>query len=293
MKNILPIALIFLLVVFGFYFFSKKQANLSSSQANQMSGQNSESISGVFKGITPCSNTNAECEMTIWDITFNDDFTYSLTASYGMSQPGTTGIKGGGTKVNMEGKWIATKGTKTNPNANVIQLNTADPQTSISFVKLTDNIIHLLDADKNMMVGNGGWAYTLSKVNPISTNDAALFSTQTEAPALGIFEGRSVCTDSLMKFTKTPEKDCEKIKWKLTLSPARYLLQTSLGVSEGDVVVEGNVYALKPYKTQQVLLLLNVDENHLFILDNEMNVLLGNTLWNNTLSRTGKDYEKN
>jgi|SRR3989344_6008396 len=293
-RIILLIVIVILLATAGFYIFNRNQTKAPAVQPSSSDSQ-SATISGVFEGITPCDNSkrplpqipsNASCEMTIWHISFNPDFMYTLTSSYGMSQPNTTGIRGGGTRVNMEGNWNIVKGTRTNPEASVIQLNTADSQTSVSFLKVNDNIIHLLDNDKNMMVGNGGWAYTLSKTSGVAINNTALPSLPEGAPINGVFEGRTLCIDSLAEFTQMPRGGCDRIKWKLTLSPTRYLLQTSRGSMEGDWTAEGNVYKLKSDKNQQALSFLKVDDNHLFFLDKEMNLVVGDSLWSYTLSKT-------
>ena len=69
-----------------------------------------------------------------------------------------------GTKSETEGNWTIVKGTKTNPNSMVYRLGSDKPETSISFLKISDKLIHLLDIKEKLMIGNESFSYTLSQV---------------------------------------------------------------------------------------------------------------------------------
>lgn len=133
---------------------------------------------GSFVASSPCGNvirpllkmpSEQECDFVKWKINLYQDpvtkapTTFSLTALYGLSQPNTTGFVGGGIRVEATGKWIMTKGTQANPNAVVYQLNPDQSELSLSFVKMDDNVIHLLYSDKSLMIGNAGYSYTFNK----------------------------------------------------------------------------------------------------------------------------------
>jgi hypothetical protein len=141
--------------------------------------QGTSNVMGVFVASTPCSEgtrplpripVKADCEFIIWNLTLYQDpktstpTTYKLNYTYGLSQPSTPGFIGGGTKVEMEGKWTIVKGAGSNAGAIVYQLDTDRPNTSISFLKLNENLLHLLDSDKRLMIGNAGFSYTLNKL---------------------------------------------------------------------------------------------------------------------------------
>ena len=55
------------------------------------------------------------------------------------------------------------KGTAANPNAVAYQLHDDKTNNTISFVKLSNDLLHLLDKDKRLMIGNAAWSYTLSR----------------------------------------------------------------------------------------------------------------------------------
>ena len=135
-------------------------------------------ITITFTGSSPCSvgtrplsqiPVKADCEFIKWRLVLQRDsktnapVNYQLSCVYGMSQPGTTGFVKGGNKIEMQGKWTIIKGANANPHAEVYQLQTSNPELPIRFLKLDDRILHLLDLEKHLMIGNAAWSYTLNK----------------------------------------------------------------------------------------------------------------------------------
>lgn len=90
--------------------------------------------------------------------------TYQLNSTYGLTEQGAPSFMGGGNQVEIQGKWAIVKGTKTNPEAVVYQLDPDKPQGSLSFLKGDENVLFILDKDRNLMVGNADFSYTLNKV---------------------------------------------------------------------------------------------------------------------------------
>lgn len=149
---------------------------------NSCSQQNDpgvSSIMGVFVASTPCSAgtkplpgiaVNADCELIKWKLTLyqhestKTPTTYKLLAAYGLPKQGTKGFIGGGKEIETGGKWTIVKGTPSDANAIVYQLHDESNKT-ISFLKLNDNLIHLLDSEKHLMIGHGGWSYTLNRID--------------------------------------------------------------------------------------------------------------------------------
>jgi hypothetical protein len=152
---------------------------VTSSYSQNKKPENA-SIAGTFVASTPCSEgtrplpgmaANASCDFIKWNLTLYQDeskqapTTYKLHYSYGLSKAGTTGFIDGGTSAYMEGTWTIDKGTPANPNATVYQLIDSKTNKTISFIKLTDNLLHLLDGDKQLMIGSAAWSYTLNRTN--------------------------------------------------------------------------------------------------------------------------------
>jgi hypothetical protein len=311
------ILVILIIVLGGFYGFNPftKNSPIKFSDLLSNNGQQLTSgpIEGTFESTTPCSEIKpplpqildgTNCEMTIWNITFNTDKTYTLTANYGMSQPNTMGIKNGGTQVKMSGTWTQ------EPETGIINL-TSNSGHQVSFLKITDGLIHLLDNEREMMTGNGGWSYTLNKVNSNLSADNNYFHKNSDKLISGVFEGRTPCQDFLLAFTKSsvnsPE-GCQRIKWlitfypdKVTGKPTKYVFalpdrrESHRGTIE---IINGTstnpdavVYRLNPDGNGQVIYLLKVNDNNLFFLDDKMNLLVGTKSLSYTLSKTADSYE--
>jgi hypothetical protein len=74
-------------------------------------------------------------------------------------------VGAGGTRYLATGKWTIMRGTKTDPNSTLYQLqfNTEKPQQNLVLLKGDDNILFLLDNEMNCMAGNDYCSYTLNR----------------------------------------------------------------------------------------------------------------------------------
>jgi hypothetical protein len=293
----------------------------------------SDDLSEVFEGTTPCSRStrplpqipeDTDCEQMIWKLVLYSDAatgnptTYKLDSAYGVPKQGTPDMVGGGTPVIMAGKWDISKGTKTAPNAIVYQLNPDGPRKAVSFQKISDDILHVLNQDGTLTTGHGAWAYTLNRMDagipsqaeqdqgspPEGPTRPPMPPTAAGATVVGVFEGRTPCHDIVLEITKTtPYPGCMKVKWQLTLYqdqntdvPGTYLSMGTQGFTQGTwAIFQGNeqhsdaiIYRLIPDHSQQPAFFLKADDNNLFLLDEELNFLVGNALFSYTLSRTDK-----
>ena len=294
------------------------------------------SVFGVFEGITPCSQQtrplpqipeDTNCEQMIWKFILYQDSatgaptTYQLDAAYGVPKQNTTGLARGGTSITMKGKWAIVKGTSADPNAVVYQLNPEIPEMTVSFLKVDEDILHVLHPDLRLMVGNGGWSYTINRTDnrpapqivvpaepPSSSSPLVIPPMPEGSSVLGVFEGRTPCNEIVFEFTGIhPYAGCMKVKWQLTLyqeqntgAPATYLFRGTSMIRTGTwTILHGTkndpsaiVYQMRPDDSQQFMSFLSVDDNHLFLLDGELNLLVGNALFSYTLSRTDKGVEQ-
>lgn len=129
----------------------------------------------TFSGNSPCGGyvksllgipAPADCDRVQWKVTLLQNAetrAFRLNVIYGMQEQSRPGFAGGGTKKEIAGKWKVTKGTPVNPEAVVYELK-YDEQT-LRFLKLGGSILHLLYTDRNLMIGDAGWSYTLNQVN--------------------------------------------------------------------------------------------------------------------------------
>lgn len=285
-------------------------------------------ILGVFQGNTPCSAqarplpqipSDTDCEQMKWSLTLYQDSetktptTYQLNSAYGLAKPNTNDLIDGGTPIVMDGTWTITTGTQPDADATVYQINPADPQTTAYFLKVNEDMLHVLNSDKSLLVGNGAWSYTLNRMDnqkptdiiPESRPDPPTRPPEPAMPAgsslFAVFDGRTPCHEVVLEFTKTESfPGCLKIKWRLTLyqdsvtgEPSTYLYMSTSGFREGSwKIINGMhgdldavVYQLQPEDVEQNFFFLKVDENHLYLMDPDMNLLVGNELFSYTLSR--------
>jgi len=121
----------------------------------------------------------------------------------------------------------------------------------------------------------------------------------------GIFEGRGACQELAKVLNKDVPPDCFKTKWGLVLyqnpetkAPTTYVLEGSF---YRQAIRKGTWNIVRGTKTepdalvlelaadnQPTILLLKGDDNVLFFLDNDKNILTGNEHFNYTLNRVQK-----
>jgi hypothetical protein len=286
---------------------------------------------GVFVATSPCDAVSRaalkipatpNCEMIKWNLTLFEDAktltptTYELNFVYGMPEQGTKGLSQGGTKAGWKGRWKIVPGA----DAVVYELDLGAPKGTVSFLKVDHNLLHLLDQDKRLAMGNAGWSYTLNRTGdpgrnmqqarPAATSQFQLASPTTDASQiatdssiLGRFVGRSPCHEVARELSEAVTPDCMKVKWDLTLyqdpntlAPTTYKLNGTFyreRVQEGKwAIVRGTktsptavVYQLDPEKPRGSLFLLKADSNILFFLDRDRNLLVGNADFSYTLNR--------
>lgn len=284
---------------------------------------------GVFEGITPCDDIprplpqiplDTNCEAMIWKITLYQDpqtgtsTTYRLNAAYGVAQPNTTGLRGGGTRLELEGKWSVSSGTKTDPDALVYQLSIENPQAELSLLKLDDNILHVLTGDRRPMIGNGGWSYTLNRTQPAPADASQQVTDVTPGGAAptapsglstrSVFEGRTPCNEVVLELAKVaPGPDCTRIKMRLTLNrdpetgiPTTYLWEGTSTSREGAWTIargtrtdpDALVYQLDLGNPKALTYLLSLDDDILLFLDRDRRLLVGDKILSYTLSKVDK-----
>ena len=164
---------------FKFFFTATLLFFIVTNSCSQKKNSGNSSVLGIFVASTPCSQgtrplpgipVNADCVFIKWNLTLYQDesrktpTTYKLHCVYGVDKQGSSGFIGGRQKVEMEGKWTIGKGIRSNSNAIVYRLHDIKTNKTISFLKLNDNLLHLLDSDQRLMIGTAAWSYTLNRV---------------------------------------------------------------------------------------------------------------------------------
>jgi hypothetical protein len=117
-----------------------------------------------FEGRSPCREVarqlniavNADCNKAKWDLTLYRD--------PGTHTPTTYQLKGTFYRQRMrEGRWAIVQGAETKPGMVVYLLDPDKPQETLSFLKADENILFFFDRERNLMVGNEDFSYTLNR----------------------------------------------------------------------------------------------------------------------------------
>lgn len=141
----------------------------------------------VFAGTTPCGNVirpihkinpeadcpleDCKCIMVEWELTLYMDATTKEPTRYTLKSINRHIVKETnmysepGIKSESGGRWAIVRGTTTNPDAIFYQLNPDKPGMTMNFLKLSDNILHIVDENKKLMIGNEFFSYTLNRVS--------------------------------------------------------------------------------------------------------------------------------
>jgi hypothetical protein len=121
-------------------------------------------VHGYFEGRSPCQEIarllnvsgRESCIKIKWQLLLFQDpvtrvpTTYALGGFAWRNPPRT-------------GKWVIAKGTKEDPNAVVFQLDPDEPKGFLSLLKADENILLFLDRDRNPLIGNSRFSFTLNR----------------------------------------------------------------------------------------------------------------------------------
>ena len=225
-----------------------------------------------------------------WKVTLKEN-DYSLSCEYGIGKANTNGF--------IDEKRVAFTG-KFTKNGNYYSL--LQGNRTLWMLELNDNLIHLLDRNKAMLIGNGGWSYTLNITTPVKTDAFNLSTSKTKFEEYMVFEGRTPCVDAAVHFNLGLSPTCYKLKWLFALytDPATgkpsYFLTGGRGWKKETMdkgtweIVQGKdgriIYKLHLEKRAEPLYLLKAGETLLVFTDPEGNLLVGNADFSYTLNRS-------
>jgi len=283
---------------------------------------NRASSENVFTGTSPCADfvkpflripSDVKCDRIKWQLSVSPDSrTYELTREYGFHVDNRTYRSHG--SESMRGMLKPTKGRASDPEATVFQLS-GDTSQSISFAVIDENVLHLLDTNQRLTIGDSGASYTINKLHAsASKGRESLYQTgafrENGATAKTSFSGRSPCQEIARELKHPVPADCFKLKWALelrrdpqTLVPTTYKLRGTLyrkDATETEHPREGKwkvirgtktypnavVYQLDAFGSDGPIYLLRADDGILFFLDNNGRVLVGDTDFSYTLNRS-------
>ena len=138
-----------------------------------------------------------------WRITLTDG-AYKLLCTYGISKPNTNGFYDGGKKTELGGKADHTKGFYILHSGN----------KTLKLTVLNDDILHISDNDNSLMVGNGGWSYSLNNTTALGSDRVNTTSLPIVFKDSAVFDGRTPCN---VPGIIPAGKLCYKLKWRIIL----------------------------------------------------------------------------
>lgn len=272
----------------------------------------------VFVGRTPCGGearhflgipSRARCEFIAWHLALSTDGTsrVKLGVVYGVGVPNQPGFEGGGTAEQHAGGWTVSNEAGAVP-AGIYQLEVDGRR--MDFRKLGENLLHPLNSRGTLMVGNSGWSYTLTAENPSTAGSRRLSLEPAPGglPALaGVFEGRTPCAALASRLAIGPERGCARLKWRLTLHqdpvkrvPTRYVLE---GTAFRQAARKGRwsvvrsrsdptrlIYRLDDDGSAAFLSFVRADENVLLFIDDDGDLLPGDSYFSYTLNRVTRRH---
>jgi hypothetical protein len=222
-----------------------------------------------------------------WNFVFGDK-KYSLTCNYGIGKPNTNGFYNGGKIAKIDGDFTREK--------NYLVLMNAGKKLYLA--ELNQNLLHLADEKKNLLVGTGGWSYTLNKLSASETDQFSLSPTPIILKDSMSFHGRTPCRG----IDSRPE--CRKLKWSMVLyadpktnQPTTYRIRGTTfenrartgqwKISKGK---DGRIiYELDFPDNRKPFYLLKLDDNNVIFTDEKGNLLVGDLDFSYSLSRAGKE----
>jgi hypothetical protein len=222
-----------------------------------------------------------------WKLILRDN-QYHLQCNYGIGKPNTNGFINGGKKIELSGSMEKEK--------NYYQFRNGNKTLKVA--ELNTDLFHLLNADNSLLVGNGGWSYTLNNVTPAGSDEINITAKHIVLKDSMTFDGRTPCN---VPGVIDPGTLCYKLKWRVVLyanaqknKPGTYKIYgtpyRSAGGRTGNwKIIAGKngriIYQLNDDKGNGFLYLLKLDEHILVFTDAHQKLLVGNEDFSYTLNR--------
>lgn len=273
----------------------------------------------VFVGSTPGDESvksmlaipaETKVDFIRWNITLSPSNTFALDIVFGESQPNTLGFKNQGEKRSIKGTYSISQKVDKGVNQAVYHLKGGDLPVDMALIKINDNLLHLLNPQHQLMVGNGGWSYSLNRKMPVNTTAQPIAITTAPTKILDtlsqiVFDGRTPCQEIASDHPEMNARaSCFKLKWKITLKrdsithlPTTYTIRKVVNNQLGNVsgkwtIIRGTatsphavIYQLNPDKPAEAFSFLVADDNVLFWLNKDNEPYIGNEDFSFTLNR--------
>jgi hypothetical protein len=264
---------------FIFFLFLLLNSCASGKEINYTSSTPAGNHVRNFLGISQTDSV----DFIRWNLKIINLTEFELSCSYGIGKPNTNGF--------IDKKDVSLKGKAELAN-HILSLHANGK--SLGFRMLNHNILHLLNEDRTLMKGNDGWSYTLNAVDKIATKEINISPVKTSFSDSIVFSGRTPCRviGDILYDDKSP--NCYKIKWLVSLykenpDAVSGIFKTVRNTHSGTWKLQSNdpnhfIYRLE-LKNGKHFDLVQVDENIVYILDQNNEILVGDLDFSYSLTK--------
>ncbi|WP_420150817.1 hypothetical protein [Spirosoma sp.] len=163
MRNV--VFFLLLTSVVSLYAQDARQTNVPSKTTSRKPIASGPSVLGVFAGRFPCAELAKDWKLTVSPECWKVKWALTLFQDSVTHQPTTYHLLGTlNRQAAREGKWSFVKGTPSDPEAIVYQLDSDTPDVSVYILKGDDNVLFILDQQRRMRVGDENLSYTLNRI---------------------------------------------------------------------------------------------------------------------------------
>ena len=252
----------------------KEQTYIGSTPAN--------SVVKDFLGI----RISDSIDFIRWTIVIDQD-SYQLHCNFGLSEPNTTGFKKGGSKLQLSGRCSKV--------GNYYHLRNG-PKL-LKLMEVNTDLVHFANADNSLLVGNGGWSFTLNSIAPLKRSTTNTRSIPFAFKDSLRFVGRTPCG---VPGVVSEGKTCYKLKWLIVLhsnrqpnSSGSFTIKGTRWRQEGGITGDWKVidkgegrfiYQLNHRYGKGVLYFLKLDDNIIVFTDSSGKPLVGDKDYSYTLN---------
>ncbi|MES2795082.1 MAG: hypothetical protein V4683_03895 [Bacteroidota bacterium] len=240
---------------------------------------------------------NTKIDFIKWNLKLAENNNFTIDIHFGISQPNTMGFINDGEKRTISGTFTVSKNQNNGKFKQVYDLKSDGFLENLSFAKLTENVFHILTSQNNLMIGNGGWSYSLNRKNPVDSEDVMVSSSVSDEKSLQmIFDGRTPCQIFAVDHPEMKVSDqCIKLKWRLILNrdattylPTTYTIRKIVDgraqmITGKWTIIKGTtknpdaiIYQIEPDKAEESISFLVGDDNVLFFLNKNSEPYFGN-----------------
>jgi hypothetical protein len=264
-------------VLFFFLFISCATAKEKKYTGSTPAGQEVK----IFLGISLSDSAG----FIRWVLIINDN-SYALDCNYGIVKPNTNGFIDNGKRITLTG-FIS-------KNGNYFRLE--NNNRFLNIVMIDTNLLQLLSNEKKMLVGDGGWSYTLNNTSIAVAGTSNINSQFKPFKDSLVLVGRTPCAipGALPEGT-----NCYKLKWHVVMyndgsnTAGTYTIFGNLWTREQPktgnwsiVKSNGSMFLkLTDFNKKIPVFLKKIDDNIFMFADSKGSLLVGNEDFSYTLNR--------